>query len=98
MKPLYQKRQLEKTDEQKARDWAPTRGWIEYKLVSPECNGFPDRFYARRGVIILAEWKKPGLAEKGLSQNQIRRHKELREHGVTVKVFDTFEQFKKEMH
>lgn len=72
---------LEKSIEREGCNLAVKRGWIEYKVTSSTANGFPDRFYARDGVILLVEWKRPG--EEPTKQQTIR-HRELREHGVIV--------------
>lgn len=86
-------RPLEKTVEREGSDYAIRRGWREYKTTSTSHRGFPDRFYARRGVIILVEWKRDAQeAESGLSGNQRERHKELRAAGVRVEVIWSMEQ------
>jgi hypothetical protein len=88
-KPFYQRAVLEKDHEADGKAYAFRRGWMEVKLVSPSRRGWPDRFYARGGVIVLAEWKKPG--EEPTAQ-QLKVHRELRAHGVTVHVFHTLEE------
>lgn len=94
-RPFFEKAVLEKEVERDGCDYAFRRGWVEYKVTSPSKNGFPDRFYARNGVIILVEWKRPGEDTKlrgGLSGNQVIRHRELRAAGVRVEVIYTLEQ------
>lgn len=71
--------------ERPASAYAESRGWFEVKIEKASKRAFPDRFYARNGRIILVEYKAPG--EKPGPQ-QIRRHKELRQHGVEVFVID----------
>ena len=72
---------LEKSIERKGSNYAVKCGWIEFKVTSSTANGFPDRFYARDGVILLVEWKRP---DEEPTVQQLKRHRELREHGVTV--------------
>lgn len=100
-KPFFEKAVLEKEIEHEGCAYAFRRGWIEYKTTSPSKRGFPDRFYARKGVIILVEWKRPGeerTARGGLSGNQIIRHRELRAAGVRVEVIYTLEQARAIFH
>ncbi len=74
--------------EQPASRYAESRGWFEVKIQSTSKKGFPDRFYARAGRIVLVEYKAPG-EEANLQQK--RRHVELRLHGVEVFVIDNLE-------
>lgn len=74
--------------EKPATAYAKSRGWFEVKIEKTSKKGFPDRFYARNGKVILVEYKAPGEVPKG---NQIIRHKELRAHGVVVFVIDKLE-------
>lgn len=92
MKTFYQKPVLEKNIEKEGCEYAAKRGWYEAKLVSPNKRGWPDRFYARRGRIVLVEWKRPG--EPATTQ-QLKRHRELREAGVEVCVLDNLEDAKR---
>ena len=87
-KKFFEKPVLEKSIEREGCDYAFRRGWREYKVTSPSSRGFPDRFYARHGVVILVEWKAPG--EEATTQ-QAKRHRELREAGVTVYVIDNLD-------
>jgi hypothetical protein len=89
MKPFFERTVLEKDHEAEGRAYAQRRGWLEVKLVSPSRRGWPDRFYARRGVIVLAEWKLPG---EGPTPQQAKVHRDLRRHGVAVHVFHTLEE------
>lgn len=74
--------------EKKGCEIAALCGWKEWKVVSPSSRGFPDRFYARNGVVVLVEWKRPG--ESPTAQQQLR-HAELRSVGVRVEVIDSLE-------
>lgn len=67
--------------EKPAIEFAESRGWYQCKITSPSKRGIPDRFLARRGRIILVEFKRPG---KEPTAQQAVRHKELRDHGVEV--------------
>lgn len=51
---------LESDIERPAREYAQRRGWTVRKLRWLDVNGAPDDFFARDGVIILAEFKRPG--------------------------------------
>jgi hypothetical protein len=77
--------------EQKDRDAAKRDGWFVEKIMRTGRDGFPDRFYAKGGRIILMEWKKPPSGKKPggrLSAQQERRIAELRAAGVEVHVVD----------
>lgn len=78
----------ESSIEQKDRDAARKAGWVVAKIMRASPNGFPDRFYAKDGRVLLIEWKKPGGR---LSEQQKHRHAELRAAGVEVHVVDNAE-------
>lgn len=80
---------LEKDIERRDRDAAKADGWLVYKVQAVGVRGFPDRFYAKDGRIILMEWKRPGGT---VDPNQVLRHAELRAAGVEVHVVDSLEQ------
>ena len=86
--PFFTKPVLEKDIERMGCAYAFRRGWREWKVTSPSARGFPDRFYARRGRIVLAEWKKEGEEP---TEQQLERHRELREAGVEVVVLDSLD-------
>jgi len=94
---MTKKRLLESDNTSDAHDWAQMRGWFTFKVESPTFNGLPDRCYIRRGRVVWIEWKRPGRGENGLSPIQVRRIKEMREHGAEVYVLDNMEQFKEIM-
>lgn len=83
---------LESDIEQADRDSAKANGWFVEKIQKTGRNGFPDRFYAKGGRVILIEWKKPGGRA---TPQQKRRHGELREAGVEVYVVDSIEHAKR---
>lgn len=71
-----------------ARDYAKSRGWYADKIMRTGRKGFPDHFFARQGRIILIEFKAPN---KEPETQQLKRHKELRAHGVEVFVVDNLD-------
>ncbi len=76
---------LEREVERPASEYAERRGWFEVKIEKTSKRGFPDRFYARGGRIILVEYKRP---TKDATTQQKKRHRELRAAGVEVHVID----------
>jgi len=74
--------------EQPASQFAASRGWFEIKIMQASKRGFPDRFYARDGRVVLVEYKAPGNVP---TPQQCKRHQELRDHGVEVFVIDNLE-------
>ena len=83
---------LEKHIERADRDAARKAGWFVEKIRLTGRNGFPDRFYAKGGRVILIEWKKPGQKP---TEQQLIRHAELRLAGVEVHVCDNLEDAKR---
>ena len=77
--------------EQPFVDFAKSRGWICEKVVSLSRKGWPDRFLARKGHIVLCEFKAP-LKVPG--EQQLKRHKELRAAGIEVVWFNDLEKAK----
>lgn len=74
--------------EQRQRQDAEAAGWFVEKIMRTSRNGFPDRFYAKAGRVVLIEWKKP----KGpIRKIQVVRVKQLRDHGVEVHVVDNID-------
>lgn len=60
-------------------------GWFIRKLSWVGRRSAPDKFYARRGVVILIEYKQPG---EPLRPDQFLELKALRKYGVIVFVVD----------
>lgn len=88
-KPFYEKSVKEIDDiEQPLFRFLRAHGWICEKVISLSRRGWPDRFVARKGRIVLVELKAPG---KEPTQQQYKRHRELREHGVEVVWFDNLD-------
>ena len=79
---------LEKDLEAADRKAATKAGWFVEKIMKTGRNGFPDRFYAKDGRVLLVEWKKPGGR---LSDQQLLRIDQLRAAGVEVHVCDNLE-------
>lgn len=91
-KPFYEKTVRENSIQGEAIEFAKMRGWFAEAMQSKSRNGFPDTFLARRGRIVLVEFKKRG--ERPTPQQELR-HFQLRAEGVEVAWFDNLEDFKK---
>lgn len=71
--------------DQKSKKWKEFSNWIQL------CKkGTPDRFFIVAGRIYFVEVKQFG---KKPSPDQIAKHAELRQHGATVIVSDSVEDF-----
>jgi hypothetical protein len=68
--------------------FAEKRGWFEVKLMRCNKDSMPDRLYHRRGVTMYVEYKREGEMP---NRKQLKRHKEIRAHGIPVHVIDDFE-------
>lgn len=91
-KPFFEKPIKEIDDiEQPLFRFLRSRGWLCEKVISMSRKGWPDRFCARAGRIVLVELKAPG---KKPTEQQFARHRELRDQGVEVVWFDNLEQAK----
>lgn len=71
--------------------YARTRGWMCEKLVNVGRRGWPDRTFMRKGVIVFCELKAPGQKP---TEQQLKRHEEIRAQGFTVVWFDNLEKAK----
>jgi hypothetical protein len=67
---------------------AERAGWFVRKLCWVGRRGAPDRFFAKKGRIVLIEFKDDG---KSPDLNQLEEHRQLREAGVEVHVCDRVE-------
>lgn len=65
-------------------------GWYQRKVVYAGVKGAPDRWFFKKGVLVIVEFKKIGEGPDG---HQVRRHRELRAAGFEVYVIDRFEDF-----
>jgi len=80
---MMNRKQTEAEIESKHRDRARAQGWFVEKIIQAGRGGFPDRFYARGGRVVLLEFKRPGGR---IGRQQLLRHEELRAAGVEVHV------------
>jgi len=80
---LLNRKQTEAEIESRHRDRARQQGWVVEKIERTGRGGFPDRFYAKNGRVVLLEWKRPGGR---IGKQQELRHQELRDAGVEVHV------------
>ena len=93
MSKFFERTILESTDVQApAIEYAKKRGWFIEAIQSKSRKGFPDTFAARRGRVVLCEFKRPG--EKP-SPQQVLRHRQLLDAGVEVVWFDNLADAKK---
>lgn len=76
---------LEKEIEKKGNDYAESKGWLQFKFVSPSHRSVPDRIYFRDGRTMLVEWKKNGEEPTKLQAKTI---KEIQAQGIEVHVVD----------
>lgn len=82
-KPFYERRTLERRDVEKpAIDYAYKRGWWHTKVGALTRNSQPDDLFVRRGVYLWIEFKKPG--EEPTAQ-QLKRHDDMRKHGMDIR-------------
>lgn len=88
-KPFYEKSIKEIDDiEQPLFRFARSRGWLCEKVISLSRKGWPDRFFARNGRIVLCELKAPGEEP---TEQQYKRHRELKAKGVEVVWFNNLD-------
>lgn len=83
-RPVKAKARLESIDERATSDEWRKLGYIELKIMQANHDGFPDRWYAAKGLGIRAfwcEWKAEG---KDPERHQLLRHIELHEQGEIV--------------
>lgn len=85
-------RPLESSVESKCSRYAETRGWFEIKVEKASKRGFPDHIFVRKGRVVFVEFKRDENEEP--VPQQLKRHKELREHGAEVLVVNSIEDFK----
>ena len=64
------------------------RGWYQRKVQFAGVKGSPDRWFLRKGLWVLIEFKRRDRQPDG---NQMRRIRELRAYGQTVYVIDNIE-------
>jgi hypothetical protein len=76
---------LEKEIEKKGNEYAESKGWVQFKFVSPATRGVPDRIYFRDGRTLLVEWKRNGEVPTKLQAKQIKK---IQDQGIEVHVVD----------
>lgn len=81
--------QLESQLETEVKNYAIRKGWFQVKVMRTSRRGFPDRFFAKQGRVVLVEMKRYG---EDARKQQSKLHRELAEHGVEVHTIDRFEQ------
>lgn len=83
---------LEKEIEKDISDFALLRGWWYGKFVMPGKRAVPDRLFIRRGRHVFIEVKKDGEVP---TRQQLKRHKDMRDHGAEVHWVDNVEAAKR---
>lgn len=83
--------ELESDLQSDAYSFAISRGWFGEKIMKARRKGFPDYYFIRKGRTVLIEFKKDG--EEPNAQ-QLKRHREIREHGGEVFVVDNLDRAK----
>ena len=71
--------------EQPLRIYVQSRGWLYEKLDSNSRRAWPDRTLIRDGKVVFCELKRPGEEP---TQQQYKRHAEIRAKGGTVVWFN----------
>lgn len=83
--------ELESEIEGPAKQYAKARGWFTCKLMKCDINAMPDDLFIRNGQVIFIEFKRPG---EDATEQQKKRHKQIRKHGIPVHVVDDLDQAK----
>jgi hypothetical protein len=81
----------EKPIEVAAVEFAEARDWLVRKVAYVGRRSAPDRWFFRRGVLVIIEFKRQGQAA---TLQQTREHNRLRAHGFEVHVVDSLDQAK----
>lgn len=74
--------------EKESCEFAEKRGWMTVKLEKCNIDSMPDRLFMRRGRVIFIEFKRWGVEA---TVKQLKRHRDIRAHGVETFVCDTVE-------
>ena len=77
---------LEKEIEKKVCSYAKSRGWLNYKFVSPSCRGVPDRIFIKKGRVFFIEFKS---GKNNCTPLQLSRIQELTSHNMDVFIVNT---------
>lgn len=62
--------------------FAANRGWLVRKMKYPGRRGCPDRFFFKRGRLVIIEFKRPVLGR--VSGNQVRERNRYIDQGFPV--------------
>lgn len=81
--------EVESDIEREAKKYARKRGWFVAKLMRCDINAMPDNIFHRRGHTIYIEFKK---SMEPPTRQQLKRHREIRAHGIPVFVLDNLEE------
>jgi hypothetical protein len=73
--------QLERELESDIGSFAKLRGWWYCKFVAPGKRSVPDRLFIRRGRHVFIEVKRFGEEP---TRQQLKRHRDMRDHGAEV--------------
>ncbi len=73
-------------------DYAESKGWDQFKWVSPGCKGVNDRLFFKKKKLKIVEFKREGEEPKPI---QIYIHKRLKKQGFKVHVIDNIEEGKR---
>lgn len=76
------------------RDYAEATGWWVVKIEKTSKRGVMDRVLIKDGVTLWAEIKRPGEPPR---EQQVKRAKDMREHGAICLVWDNLEQAKNDL-
>ena len=91
-KPFHDKSTKERAGvERPAIEFAHKRGWFHTKVGALTRNGQPDDLFVRAGVYMWIEFKAPGQEP---TAQQLKRHKDMRDHGMDVRWTDSLRQAK----
>jgi hypothetical protein len=76
---------LESVLQQKATEYAVSRGWFSRKVQWMGRRGAPDKLFARGGLVVFVEFKQKGKKPNLLQEREIAR---MQAAGLWVLVFD----------
>lgn len=77
--------------ERPAKKWAKEHGWLVRKLRYQGRRSASDNLFAKNGRLLFVEFKDHG---KSPTELQAYEHRQLREAGMDVRWYDSFEAFK----
>ena len=88
---MSNKNDLESDVEDELFAWGSNNGWYPRFMQYRGRRGCRDMDFVGYGRIVPIEFKRPGRAESGLSENQKRERKRFADVGVTIHVIDNLE-------